>query len=312
MNPVKVALIGFGHLGKWHAEKAQALLAAELVAIVEPSVEGQKDAIAKFPGIKVVTDIDKVIDDIEAALIVAPTSFHFDICKKLILKDKHVFCEKPLTSTLSQSLDLQKILEKHQVIFQVGHSERFHDVWQTLRESYKNFLDMDLTIHINRVAPFKGRALDVDVVQDLMIHDLDILMFLFGDQDLELKQGKGYRVRGSHWDSACIAGNYGKKVQFSINCGRNGTKEVRSVEILSSLGTIAIDLLNSNYSLAFNQKDEPFVITHQYEKKDHLMVEQELFYQAIQKGKEPVVDFVAGLSAVQLVEQVSHFLRESP
>src|SRR5690606_24875391 len=103
MEKVKVVVIGYGHLGKWHADKANVLDTCELVAIVEKFEPNQIAAKEKFPNVKVVSDYNDISSECDAAIIVTPTSFHFDLVMDLLAKDKHVFCEKPMTSTYEQS-----------------------------------------------------------------------------------------------------------------------------------------------------------------------------------------------------------------
>ena len=178
---IKIAVLGYGHLGKWHCQKVKHFShEAELIAIVEKKAlsEDVKLLLAKeYPNCLIVNDISEVIDQIDAAIVVTPTSSHFELVDYLLKNKKHVFCEKPLTSTLKESLKLKERVESSGSTLQVGHSERFHEVWDLLKY-YSDFFKYPSIVKINRVAPLKGRATDVDVVQDLMIHDIDLMMFL--------------------------------------------------------------------------------------------------------------------------------------
>ena len=181
MSKIKVAIVGYGHLGKWHAEKAKSFPElSELKYIVEKFPAGIEAAKMAHPDVLVVDDISKAIHDIDAAFVVTPTSFHYEIVEYLLKNNKHVFCEKPLTETTAQALKLKELLVGKDLVLQVGHSERFHQAWER-KENYKQFFNSPAHITLKRVAPFKGRATDVDVVQDLMIHDLDLLVYLFGE-----------------------------------------------------------------------------------------------------------------------------------
>ena len=179
MKKVRVAVLGYGHLGKWHCQKVEAYKdVAEFVAIVEKFPAGQEAAKASHPGVKVVSDIKDIINEIDAAFVVTPTSTHFELVKYLLENNKNVFCEKPLCSNDQEAHALAKLAEGKDIVLQVGHSERFHEAWLKLRSRFQK-LPTPFTVRINRSAPFKGRATDVDVVQDLAIHDLDLVLYLF-------------------------------------------------------------------------------------------------------------------------------------
>ncbi|RPJ74347.1 MAG: gfo/Idh/MocA family oxidoreductase, partial [Alphaproteobacteria bacterium] len=141
MNKIRVAVIGYGHLGKWHAQKAEAFPElTELKYIVEKFPAGIEAAKAAHPKVTVVDDISKIINDIDAAFVVTPTSFHFELVEYLLKNKKHVFCEKPITETTSEALKLKELLKGTDLILQVGHSERFHQAWER-KENYKQFFD---------------------------------------------------------------------------------------------------------------------------------------------------------------------------
>ena len=145
MSKVNVAVIGYGHLGKWHTQKAAGLENSNLVAIVEPF--NKEAAQADYPDVKIVDRINDVIDEIDAAIIVTPTSTHFELTKTLLENNKHVFCEKPLCSTHEQTKELEKYLGDR--VLQVGHSERCHQAWEKLKDKFKS-ISGKKTIKITR------------------------------------------------------------------------------------------------------------------------------------------------------------------
>lgn len=307
MNKIKVATIGYGHLGRWHAQKAQALEQAELVAIVESSKEGQEKAKAAHPETRVVNDISEVIDSIDAAIIVTPTSTHFELTKYLLEKGKHVFCEKPLCSTYAEVMQLGPYLQEGKVL-QVGHSERCHQAWELLHESFSQ-INSHFSLKLNRVAAFKGRATDVDVVQDLMIHDLDLVLYLFKQRPVRLK-AFGHKIRTGKWDSVtCLLeftdGSHGK-----VTAGRNHVKEIRSLEVVHDGGCIYVDLFTNEYSIATDgQFDDGSYVKHfEYEKRDHLLMEQNNFYDAIFGIQTPMVNYTDGAVVVYLLDKVAESL----
>ncbi len=306
MKQVAVAVIGFGHLGRWHVQKADQLENANLIAIVESSTEGQKKAKEHYPHVEVVADVKDIITEIDAAIIVTPTSTHFELCKYLLSEKKHVFCEKPLCSTYEEA----KTLSIDDQILQVGHSERCHMIWDKVRPKFEK-LPSPKTIKISRYAAFKGRATDVDVVQDLMIHDLDLLLYLFPGKPEKVKS-IGHKIRTDKWDHVTSIFTYKNGDIAILTVGRNHVKEERSLEVMSAHGCEFVNLFSNQYLEAndSNFGKGEFVKVEEYQKRDHLLIEQEQFYHSILNNQKPVVDYHAGKQAVYYVDMVNRSLSE--
>jgi predicted dehydrogenase len=300
--PVRVALIGYGFLGKWHAQKVAILESQGLckfTLIVDKSEKSRELAKTNYPNVRVEESIDDLWDQFDAALVVAPTSLHFEIIKDLIKNNKHIFCEKPLTSNVEDALEIKRLLEGTSLVFQVGHSERFHEALEKLSE-YKNILEEPSVIKLNRLAAYKGRATDVDVVGDVMVHDLDILMFLFEEYP-NSSNGRGFKMVTQNWDHVETELKFPSGRIAQVNASRNYSKEVRSIEITNSQGHLFVDLLNPGLTFV---SPEGKIETFSFNKRDHLLLEQEKFYRAI-LFKEPIpIGFEDGLTAVRLVDMV--------
>lgn len=303
MKKVRIAVLGYGHLGKWHCQKVEAHKdVAEFVAIVEKFPAGQEAARANHPGVRVVSDIKEVIGEIDAAVVVTPTSTHFELVSYLLEQNKNVFCEKPLCSNDQEAEALLKTAQDKKVVLQVGHSERFHEAWDTLRDRFQN-LKPPYTIRINRSAPFKGRATDVDVVQDLAIHDLDLILHLFKQKPLTVA-ATGYKIRTTNWDHANIHLFLEEKCEAFVVIGRNSVKEMRDLEVISAQGMISVDLFTNKIHEATSDKftDGTFVKEESYAKRDHLLLEHQHFYHSIQHSKPAIIGLRDGLNAVHLVD----------
>ena len=298
---LQLALVGYGHLGKCHFAKLKQLEQyAECKAIVESDGEKRRIIQEGIPGQRVVSAIGEVIDNIDGALVVSPTSTHYDIVKVLLQENKHVFCEKPLTATLEQALLLQRLDVFERNILQVGHSERYHQIWEQI-ESFRSFLVPPCSVRINRYAPFKRRAVDVDVVFDLMIHDLDLLQFLFKRRP-QVLHTKGHKIRTDKWDYVSAELALGSDIHVHVTASRNHVKEERNWEITSSVGCLYIDLLNHQFSISHHLDDN--VTHHTYIKRDHLLMEQEDFYRAIRQKRRPMVGITEGVSAMDMAFEV--------
>jgi predicted dehydrogenase len=311
MKKIRVAVLGYGHLGKWHCQKVEAHAdVVEFIAIVEKFPEGQEMAKVNHPNVRVVNDVKEIINEIDAAFVVTPTSTHFDLVKYLLENNKHVFCEKPVCSNQAEANKLREIASHKDVIIQVGHSERFHEAWDILRDKFHN-LPTPYTVRINRVAPFKGRATDVDVVQDLAIHDLDLLLYLFKQKPTSIK-AQGYKIRTSKWDHAEIYLDLEDQCHAMIVVGRNATKEVRDLEVVSKDGMITVDLFSQKIYEAISSQypDRSFVQENTYSKRDHLFLEHKNFYHSILENRPAIIGLKDGLNAVYLVDCTLKSLEE--
>jgi len=306
---IKVAVIGYGHLGKWHCQKVDLFHSEEkgkqavLAYIVDPVEKNRELAKANHPQTKVVAHLSECLHDIDAGVVVTPTSFHFEIVKILLENNKHVFCEKPLTENQKQALELKYIHQQKNLVLQVGHSERFHNAWE-MKEAYADYFKAPAHINLRRVAPFKGRATDVDVVSDLMIHDLDLLVFLFKEVPLTV-DSIGYKMRTNKFDYMSSHFKFKSGHRAQITVGRNQTKEVRELEISNTTGTLMIDLMKNEIIEARGSFDGPeFTKTIPYEKRDHLLLEHQYFYQSIKNHTPPIVNIDDGIMAVKLIDKV--------
>lgn len=302
MEKVKVAVIGYGHLGKWHTQKAHGLENSELVAIVEPFEKNQEAARSEYPGVQIVNSIEDVLEQIDAAVIVTPTSTHFELTQSLLKAGKHVFCEKPLCSTYEQTKELEQYLGD--LTLQVGHSERCHEAWELLEEDFSK-LPAKKTIKITRHAAFKGRATDVDVVQDLMIHDIDLMLYLFKEKPTRVNS-IGHKVRTDKWDHVTSHFFFESGMEVIITSGRNHVAEVRSLEVMSEHGCHYVDLFQNKIHFGTNTQnpDGSYIEEKNYTKRDHLLLEQENFYHSIINKTAPMVSYTDGVNAVYYVTKV--------
>ena len=304
MRRVNVAVVGCGHLGKWHVQKVFKIDSVRLAGIVESGPEEKERVEKLYPNEYVTTDLDDIINDIDAAIIATPTQSHFKIMAKLLTQRKHIFCEKPLTSTLHEAMRIRELAKEQQLVVQVGHSERFHRSWDE-RSNFPEFFKQPGTIRISRLAPHKGRGVDVDVVQDLMIHDLDLICYLFGEIPSRV-HSVGHKIRTDKWDYVTSKFHFDSGREAFITVARNHIKEVRDFEITNKNGCFYVDLLNSEFHVARANatKAHGFVQMDKYPSRDHLLEEQRYFYDSILYQKPAVVGVEDGVLAVRLVEKV--------
>lgn len=310
MSKIKVVVLGYGHLGKWHCQKVDVLEQAELVAIVEPYEKNQVAAKQNHSHAKIVSDVKEIIDEFDAAIIVTPTSTHFELTQYLLENKKHVFCEKPLCSTSEEVQKLKPYLS-NDLILQVGHSERCHKVWSEISNDL-NDISSTFSLNLNRVAAFKGRATDVDVVQDLMIHDLDLLIYLLKYRMPVRLKAYGHKIRTDKWDHVTCLLEYKDGSHATITSGRNHVKEIRDLVLMHDKGCLEVDLFRNTYSTATSEtyEDGSYVKNFEYEKRDHLLIEHDNFYNAILGKESPMVNFDDGQRVVYLLDKVIESLNK--
>ena len=168
-GPIRTAVIGVGYLGKFHAEKYAANGAASLVGVVDPDAERARQVAAEL-GVGHFSSIAQILGKVDAVSIVAPTVHHHAVAKECLEQGVHVLLEKPITETLEQADALIEIAARRKLVLQIGHIERFNPAVIAVKER----LTAPRYLHSERCAPFTVRCTDVNVVLDLMIHDLEI------------------------------------------------------------------------------------------------------------------------------------------
>lgn len=290
---MKVALIGYGYLGQWHAEKLAQNKNINFYAIVEQDVSKHGLIKEKYPQQLIVADFEKILDVIQAVIIVTPTVTHFNLVKKCLQqKNIHIFCEKPLAHDFNhcaELLNLQKKLNTS-VILQVGQSERCHQAWEILGMPVLKPATPLALIRFERVSPFKGRATDVSVVEDVMIHDLDLATFLFQAQ-FHRCSAWGVKSKSTTWDTVIVQMETKDHLKFEFMSSRDAQYETRKLDIFGTHSSVQVDLLQNKAILGNGTSP----IT--YEKRDHLKWEQENFFNAILGKEKPLATFTHGALA---------------
>jgi len=168
---INIAVIGVGHLGKHHVEHFHTIRQANLVGVYDID-KNRSERISTLYGIQNFDNIDLLLNEVDAVSIVTPTPEHKSVAIKCIEKQKHVFIEKPITSTVSEADELINLARKQKTLIQVGHIERLNPALLPLKEYDIN----PRFIEIQRLAPYMERGSDVPVVLDLMIHDIDLVL----------------------------------------------------------------------------------------------------------------------------------------
>ena len=296
-------MVGYGYIGKWHAEKIHEHPLADFVAIIESDQRLFKKIQKCYPRVLVTPSLEEALARADAFVVATPTSTHFSIVKMLLEHKKHVLCEKPLTSNHEEALRLASLSQGMESIVQVGHSERFHEVWEQ-KERYAPLLLPPCIVKADRLGVFKGRATDVDVAYDLMIHDLDIIYHLLGETPI-LVRAVGYKTRTSRWDHIMADMEFASGTKAVLTSGRDYIEEVRNFEVLNQNGCLRIDLHRHQAKALLNpQKGKNIPDSFRYEKRDHLFIEQDKFYRSILDKTPTVIPFQEGTVMVGIIEKI--------
>jgi predicted dehydrogenase len=168
---LKAAVIGVGALGRWHAQKYTMLEGVELHAVADVDARRAQDVAAQY-GVHGVADFRELLSGVDLVSVVVPTESHYDVAHACLEAGAHVLVEKPIASTLEQADRLIALAERRALVLGVGHLERFNPAFVDL----SGMLDRPFFIEAERLGGFKGRGTDVDVVLDLMIHDIDLVL----------------------------------------------------------------------------------------------------------------------------------------
>ena len=234
-RPLRVAVVGVGHMGRHHARIYGELDNCELVAVIDKNVDRAKEIAAKHGGTAYAA-ADDVPGELDAASVAVPTVYHAEVAVPLMERGIAVLVEKPLapdTKTARQLLDASRKLG---AIMQVGHSERFNPVVQSM-------LRMGVTpkfIETQRVSPFTFRSADIGVVFDMMIHDIDIVLHLVKQREYTV-DAVGVNVLGEHEDVANARIRFANGTVVNLTASRLALKTERRIRIFAPSGYISMD-----------------------------------------------------------------------
>ncbi len=308
---MKVAVIGAGYLGRFHAQKYANMQGVELVGVVDIDKK-RAEQVADEVGTTPYTDYNELLNVIDAASVVVPTTLHYQVAKKLLNSGVHIMLEKPMTTTVEEAEELIDISEKNGLIMQIGHLERYNPAIVTLEERVTN----PVFIEAHRLSGFKSRAIDVDVVLDLMIHDIDIVLSIVKSRVKEIRAA-GVPVLTPRIDIANVRIIFENGCTANLTASRISLTDLRRVRVFQPGCYISADCTQKNnliviadrHSKDLSSSIRPEFITH--ENKDILEAELLDFINNVINKKRPKVDGVAGKRALSLALEINKAIEES-
>lgn len=303
-SPLRCAVVGVGHLGRFHAQKYHALPEANLIGVCDAFKE-QADKVAAELGTQAFYKAEDLIGKVDAVTIAASTPAHFDLCRRFLDAGVHVHVEKPMTETSEQGRMLCELAESKGLKFQVGHVERFNPALISAQEK----LMKPLFIECTRLAPFKPRSVEVDVVLDLMIHDLDLILSLVKSPAKEVK-AVGTPVLTKKIDIANARIEFENGTVANVTASRVSQKTQRKFRVFQKDQYLSIDFGTGEVNLLTKtgewQNEEVPLEAEAWslEKGDALLAETQSFIRAIQRSEPVVVSGRDGLVALELAEKI--------
>ncbi len=312
---LKVGVFGVGHLGKFHLNNWKEIDDAELVGFYDPDIETSKIVESKY-NLKRFENIEELLDKIDAADIIAPTPYHFELCEAAIRKGKHVFVEKPMADTLDQAKQLVQMVKEAGIKLQVGHVERFNPAFLALQNIELN----PMFIEVHRLAQFNARGTEVSVILDLMIHDIDIILKLV-KSDVKNIYASGVAVITDTPDIANVRIEFNNGCVANLTSSRISMKKMRKMRLFQKDAYIGIDFLEKKaeiIKLKSTEDEDAFtfdietpsgnktiaIVNAPAQPVNAIKEELQAFVQSIKENKSTVVNEIDGLLAMEVAHRI--------
>ncbi len=321
---LKIGVVGVGHLGQHHVRIFKGIPGCKLVGIYDKNEQRAAEIADKYE-VKVYSEYEKLLNDVDAIDIVVTTSYHYKLAKTALEKSKHVFIEKPITSTLDEAKELLIIAKEKNLEIQVGHIERFNPIVIKVAPRIEN----PRFIEAHRLAPFSPRGSDVSVVLDLMIHDIDLILSFVKSTVTDIR-ATGVRILTPSIDIANARLEFANGTTANVTASRISTKRERKIRFFQSDAYLSLDFHNKNVTILKRGKDfdkllqdlllnknnvntDDLVDLQELDasdiKKDALTLELESFVDCISSGKKPTVDGKAGTEALKIASEISNEIK---
>ncbi len=311
---MRSAVIGVGYLGRFHAQKYKQLEEAELIAVCDASLE-RAQQVASELGVEAIADYRQLVGRVDAVTVASTTQTHFEIARFFLSNGVHVNVEKPMTVTISEGEELVGIAKQKGLKLQVGHVERFNPALT----SAKSKLQTPLFIECHRLAPFKARGVDVDVVLDLMIHDIDVILSLV-KSPVKSVSAVGTPVLTKLVDIANARIEFESGTIANVTASRVSQSATRKFRVFQRSQYLSIDFGSGEIHLTTKNGEWPTGAQSQteqvpldfeswsLEKGDALLAETKAFVHAVRTGEPVVVSGEEGLTAMRVATQIQHDL----
>jgi len=311
MDNIKVGVIGVGYLGRFHAQKYADLSDVELVGVADTDSQ-RSEKVAEECSCRSFVDYRELLVLVDAVSIVVPTCHHFEVAAACISSNTDILLEKPMTVSLEEADELIRMAEEKKLILQVGHLERFNPAVQAIEP----FLTNPAFIESNRIATFKNRGADVDVVLDLMIHDIDIILTII-KSPLKTIHTVGAPVVTGTTDIANARLMFENGATANVTVSRISMTNKRKMRIFQPGSYITVDFGNKKVTtiklsdqLMASGMPKPDIETRAFKDSDALRAEIVSFVQHVKDRTKPAVSGDEGRKALAIALQVIEQIKE--
>jgi len=309
---IAVGVAGVGYLGRFHALIYARHPGVELVGVADTDA-GTAAKVAEEAGCQAFTDAGELLDRVDAVSIVVPTTAHLAVTRPFLEAGRHVLLEKPIATTVAEGREIVSLAERHGVILQIGHLERFNAGVMALAKGIRS----PRFIEAHRMSPFVARATDVDVISDLMIHDIDIVLSLI-DSEIVHISAAGAAVLTDHLDIANARLEFANGAVANVIASRVSRERMRRIRVFEHQRYQSLDFIEQTLDIAHPVKKEgaewPEIAAERVaiEPVKPLDAEIDAFVASVRSGKPPLVGGVVGLRALEVALQVKQRIEEAP
>jgi len=302
-RPVRVGVIGVGALGQHHARVYASLPKARLVGVHDADPSRAREVVARHGGV-VFDRVEALLAEVEAVSIAVPTVDHHRMARQALAADRDALLEKPMTTTLEEADDLIRLAADRRAVLQIGHIERFNPATDVLRATVRD----PRFIEVHRLASFSARSLDVDVVLDLMIHDLDIVLALDGSEAVQI-DAVGVPVLTPRVDIANARIRFASGLIANLTASRVSVDKVRKFRVFSPRTYVSVDFARREAQVArlrHGDGGQPEIATELTSAPDQEPLRRQLaaFLEAVRTRIEPAVPGRDGRRALALARAI--------
>ncbi len=303
-DKLRVAVVGVGYLGRFHALIYARMPGVDLVGVVDTDAERAR-SVAAEANCASFTDANELLDRVDAVSIVVPTTYHLSVATPFLERGIHMLMEKPIAATREEGEALVGLAERSGAVLQIGHLERFNAGIMALAER----IDQPRYVEAQRMGGFVERATDVDVVSDLMIHDIDIILSLMGSE-LRSISAVGTPVLTEHLDIASARLEFANGAVANVVASRVSDKKTRRIRVFQERMYLSLDFVEQTIDIAYRNlvpgAERPEIVRERIQVDPVKPLDRELedFVDCVRTGRRPVVDGRVGLEALKVAIEV--------
>ena len=306
---LKVGVVGVGYLGRFHALIYNRMNNVELVGVNDSNPE-QASSVAAEAGTRPLS-LGELVEECDAVSIVVPTSLHLEIARPFLEKGVHMLLEKPIEADVAKAEEIVRLARESGTNLQIGHLERYNAGILALAERIEN----PRFIEAQRMGGFKARATDVDVISDLMIHDIDIILSLVNSELVSIS-ASGTSVLTDHIDIANARLEFANGAAANVTASRVSREDSRRIRVFEPKHYLSLDFIAQRLETAravpVEGAEWPEIRTEALDIEPVKPLDAELasFVDCVINGSQPVVDGPTGLRALEVALQIKEKIEQ--